>query len=260
MRVIRRPRWALALPLACLAAALAPTPAQAAPSATFATGVRLVDQPAGRPWAIRLRLAGEFADPDGIDAQPVLQRLIFRMPDATVNAAGVPICDREPIVSVASRYDPCPPRLAVGAGTSDVQLRRPLGIDLHGHAPFYRYHLRTALYVGPRAPGGRVLLVIGSGVNSPLTVVMRGLLRHVAGGWVYDLPIPVVRDPEIGVMKVERFTMSVGGWNRARPRRWFVEAPRSCPDAGFAFSMESQFEGVAPLLASRGIGCELLGR
>lgn len=236
-----------------------PAAARADVSATFATSVRLVDQPPGRPWAIKLRLAADFADSAGIDAQPILKQLTFSLPDATVNVAGVQTCSAEPIVSISNSYDPCPKRLAVGFGTAESQLRRPQGIDLHGHAPFYAYHLKTALYIGPRTSRGRVLMVIANGINSPMTIIMRGLLRHVAGGWVYALPIPVVRDPEIGIVKVQSFTMTVGAFNRARPRRWFVEAPRTCPAAGFNFTQMTQFEDIAPLSATRHIDCELLG-
>ncbi len=234
-------------------------PARAQSSATFDTTVLLGHIPIGPALPFLLSVSGEFSDSDGIDAQPILQSLRFTLPDAIVNAVGVPTCSAEPIVSVANDYDPCPRRLAVGRGTSDVQLRRPLGIDLRGHAPFYDYHLRMAMYIGPRTSAGRVLMVIGNGINSPLTVIMRGVLRHVASGWVYDLPIPVVSDPEIGVMKVERFAMTVGGWTRSRPRRRFIEAPRSCPVGGWAFGMQTQFDGAALLSATRGIACELRG-
>ncbi len=255
------PRWRIGLCAAvALALVTAASPlAQAEPSATFATSLRLLNQPAGRPWAVKLNLGGEFTDSEGIDAQPVLQTLTFDLPDATVNVAGVRTCSAAPTVSVGNDVDVCPPRLAVGWGTSDVQLRRPPGIDLRGHPPFYAYHLRTALYIGPKVAGGRVLMVIGNGVNSPMTVIMRGVLRRAPSGWNYTLPIPLVRDPEIGVMKVQRFTMTVGGFNRARPRRWFIEAPRVCPAAGFAFSMRTQFEGAAPLTSALGFGCELVG-
>jgi hypothetical protein len=239
--------------------AAVPAVARADVSATFATSVRLVDQAPGRGFAIKVRLEANFADTAGIDAQPILQQLTFNLPDATVNVAGVQTCSAEPIVSISNSYDPCPKKLAVGFGTAETQLRRPQGIDLHGHPPFYAYHLKTALYIGPRTSRGRVLMVIGNGINSPMTIIMRGLLRHVAGGWIYELPIPVVRDPEIGIVKVEGFTMTVGGFNRARPRRWFVEAPRSCPAAGFNFTQVTQFEGVAPLSTTRHIDCELLG-
>jgi hypothetical protein len=247
------------VPAVLALAVIAPGPAGAEPSATFATSLRLLNQPAGRPWAVKLNLAGQFADSDGIDAQPILQTLTFNLPDATVNAAGVTTCSAAPTVSVGNDVDICPPRLAVGWGTSDVQLRRPPGVDLHGHPPFYAYHLRSALYIGPKVPGGRVLMVIENGVNSPMTVIMRGVLRRTATGWVYTLPIPVIRDPQIGIMKVQSFTMAVGAFNRARPRRWFIEAPRVCPAAGFAFTMQTQFEGAAPLTSNLGFGCELVG-
>lgn len=256
-----RHRRAATVALAALLMALgAAAPAPAEVSSSFSSSVLLVRQPPARPWSVKLRVGAQFADTDGIDVQPVLQRLVFHVPDATVNAAGVPTCSADPIVSVANSYDPCPPRLAVGAGTSDVQLRRPLGIDLHGHPQGYAYHLRLAMYVGPRTGGGRVLMIIGNGVNSPMTVIMRGLLRRDGtGGWTYDLPIPLIRDPQIGVMKVERFAMSVGDWTRAHPRRWFLEAPRTCPPTGFAFTMDALFEGVAPLSTTRRTPCELLG-
>jgi hypothetical protein len=247
------------VPAVLALAAIAPGPATAEPSATFATSLRLLDQPAGRPWRVQLALAGEFADSGGIDAQPILQTLTFDLPDATVNASGVPTCSADPTVSVGNSVDICPPRLAVGWGTSDVQLRRPPGIDLRGRPPFYAYHLRLALYIGPKVPGGRVLMLIGNGVNSPMTVIMRGVLRRSAAGWIYTVPVPLVSDPEIGVMKVQRFAMRVGAFNRARPRRWFLEAPRVCPPAGFAFTMRTQFEGAAPLTSTLGFGCELAG-
>ena len=252
-------RWAPLLAALLLLLSLAPG-AGAEPSASFQASVRLLDQPHGRAWGITLGLAGEFSDAEGIDAQPVLETLTFELPEATVNAGGVPTCSADPVVSIGDNFDPCPPRLAVGHGTSDVQLRRPQGIDLRGRPPFYWYHLRLALYIGPRVPGGRVLMVIGTGINSPLTVIMRGVLSHTAAGWTYRLPIPLVRDPQIGVMKVVRFAMRAGGWTRARPRRRFLEAPRSCPDGGFAFALRSQFEGVALLSATRTIACELTGR
>ena len=102
-------------------------------------------------------------------------------------------------------------------------------------------------------------MVIGNGLNSPLTVIMRGILRQTVSGWTYAVPIPLVRDPEIGVMKVQRFAMDVGAFTNARPRRWFLEAPRSCPATGFAFTLRAQFEDSPLLSTTRGIGCELLG-
>ena len=238
------------------------TPARAELTTTFNASVLLLNQPPTRPWAIKLRLGGSFVDSAGTDVQPILQQLTFHLPDGTVNTRGVRTCTGEPRVIVASIVDICPPHDAVAFGTSDVQLWRPPGIDRHGRPPSYDYHLRLTMYIGPRTARGRTLMVLGKGINSPLTAVMRGTLIRVPGplaGWTYELPIPVIDDPEIGAMKVQRFAMDVGGFTRAEPRQWFVEAPRACPAGGFQLGMDARFEGLPLTVVTRRIDCELPG-
>ena len=243
--------------LVCVAAA----PASATVSTTFATSTELVRPDPDRGWAIKLRLAAAFEDSDGIDAQPVLERLTFRLPEATVNAGGVKTCSARPRIYVAFNDNVCADAGSkpVGIGTSDVQLRRPKNINLFGNPPFETYHLRLGMFIGPAVKGGRILMVIGNGINTPLTMQMRGLLTHTASGWTYSALVPTVRDPDFGITKVQNFAMTVGGWTAARPRRWFIEAPRTCPATGFLYAFTAQFEGVAALNETRRIGCELVG-
>ena len=134
-------------------------------STTFATSTELVRQDPDRGWAIKLRVAATFDDSDGIDAQPVLERLTFRLPEATVNAGGVTTCSARPRIYVAFNDNVCAEAGAkpVGIGTSDVQLRRPKNINLFGNPPFETYHLRLGMFIGPAVKGAsKDLLLIRS--------------------------------------------------------------------------------------------------
>ena len=121
-----RLRRAVLVPTALALVAIAPARARAEPSASFATSLRLLNQPAGRPWAVKLNVAGEFSDSEGIDSQPILQTLTFNLPDATVNVTGVQTCSAEPIVAVANDYDPCPRRLAHRTTEASITSRVPV--------------------------------------------------------------------------------------------------------------------------------------
>jgi hypothetical protein len=133
--------------------------------------------------------------------------------------------------SVASR---------IATGVADVDTRPLLGT----------LKARLQMFVGPRARGGRELLLWAEVAEPKIGIPMKGVLRRASGRYGYALSLDIpkihvldsVRDPSIAA-----FSIDVQAYGRGR--RSFIEAPTSCPRGGLPFFTTVRFHAGAPAIS-----------
>src|SRR3954469_930589 len=117
------PRCVLALVPALLVAGLVAAPgALAAQTSTLTAGATLLDQPAGRPWALGLDVDAAITTADGLQPSQ-LQRLQVKFPHATVNWTDFPSCQLKRLEG-RKAPDGCPAGSRIGSGLALVQIDR----------------------------------------------------------------------------------------------------------------------------------------
>src|SRR4051812_9158146 len=177
------PRTALALVLAAGALCL-PAAAQAAQTSTLTAGATLLDQPAGRPWALGLDVDAAITTADGLQPSQ-LQRLQVKFPHATVNWTDFPSCQLKRLEG-RKAPDGCPAGSRIGSGLALVQIDRlfPDGVKA-----------TLDVFNGPNARGGhQILFLARTGGGLSVQLVFPGLLKKLSGGtYGYSLDVAIPR-------------------------------------------------------------------
>ena len=244
-------RTALALALAGGALA-APAGALAAQTPTLIAGATLLDQPAGRPWAIGLDVEAAIATADG--SQPsALKRLQVKFPHATLNANDFATC-RLSRLEARKGVDGCPAGSRIGRGDTQV-MARPLFPD--------PIPATIDVFNGQARKGGRQVLFLArttSGLSVQL--VFAGMLKKVSGGpygFTLDVPLPRIPTiPPFADASVVGFTVHVEARKRKGGQRVsYIEAPTRCPKGGLPFLGTFSFADGSRATSSARISCTL---
>jgi hypothetical protein len=206
------------------AAALPVAAAHGSQSAALDVSAELLDQPAGRPWAINLGTRVSVSTPDGGPSSP-LQSIDIRFPQATLNDGRFPVCDVDALRRLGPRG--CPRASHIGHGTAQADVRPlldfPIDVDID-------------VYNGPRRIGGRVLIFDSRAKQVSVQLLLRGMLKRASGRYGYRLTLEI---PPIATIKganpaaINRFDVEVGA---RRGGRSYLEAPRRCPRSGLPFA------------------------
>jgi hypothetical protein len=228
-------------------AALAPA-AHAAPNATLSAAVTLLQQPKGQAWQIGLGTGATFSNPDGSQPSPV-RRMRFKFPPGKANWDKFPACDQAKLEQ-AKAPDGCPAGSRIGKGTSAVWARPivadpiPVAIDVFNGKP-----------VGK----GRELLFLARSSGAISTqMVLRGVLRRTTGRFGFELDVVVPRIPTIP-SSPDASVVSLTTVVQARRRGVsYLEAPRTCPGAGFPVAGTFDFADGSSTTAGAKIPCTLL--
>ena len=248
------PRRVLALVLAVAAAAAlaVPAAASAAQTSTLSAGATLLDQPAGRPWAIGLDVNAAITTADGLQPSQ-LQRLVVKFPHATVNAGDFATCQ---LTRLEARKGPdgCPGGSHIGTGLAHVQADKLFPAPIQATLDVFN---------GQAKNGGRQLLFLArtSGGLS-VQLVFAGLLKKVSGGpYGYTLDVAIPKIPTIPGFQdasVVGFNVHVAARKRLHGKRIsFLEAPTSCPNGGLPFLGTFSFADGSTANSAAKISCTL---
>jgi hypothetical protein len=228
-------------------AALAPA-ANAAPTAALSAAVTLLQQPKGKLWQIGLGTGAAFANPDGSQPSPV-RRMHFRFPPATANWDRFPACDQAKLEQ-RKAPDGCPAGSRIGSGSS-VVWARPIVAD--------PIPVTIDVFNGKPVGKARELLFLARSTGAISTqMVLRGVLRRTTGRFGFDLdvvipPIPTIPgSPDASVVSL---TTNVQARRRGVS---YLEAPRTCPHAGFPVAGSFDFADGSTANSSARIPCTLL--
>ena len=177
------------LSLVSLTAALGlAAPALAAPTAKLTVTTTLLDQPAGRPWAIALGTAVTIANPDGSQPPPLKRFQISFPRGAKTNFGSFPACQQKRLEQ-RKAPDGCPPGSRIGSGTSSVSAQPIFA------APIIA---KVDVFNGVKRGNARQLLFLArttAPVNQQL--VFTGLLKPATGRYGYVLTVDVPRIPTL---------------------------------------------------------------
>jgi hypothetical protein len=239
-------RISLILGVAALAA-LAPA-AQAAPTATLTSAVTLLQQPKGQAWQIGLATGASFANPDGSQPSPV-RSMHFKFPPGKANWTKFPACDPQKL-ETAKAPDGCPAGSRIGKGTS-VVWARPIVAD--------PIPVTIDVFNGPAAGSGRTLLFLARSTGAISTqMVLRGVLRRTTGRFGFDLDVTVPQIPTIPGAP-DASVVSLNTLVQARRHGVsYLEAPRTCPTAGFPVAGTFDFADGSSTSTSARIPCTLV--
>lgn len=214
-------------------------------SASVEYAAQLLSQPLGKPWDLGLTVAATFRTADG-SPPAAMSRIAIQFPQAKVNDDAFPACSLKEFLRAGP--ESCPAKTRLGTGLAMVDAR-PLLDDVHAD---------LTLFNGPRAKGGRTLLLYAKTREVQAGIPMTGVLRRTGGRYGYSLSIDVpkihvldtVRDPSI-----KSFEIEVKAFGRGR--RSFIQAPRSCPRGGLPFATTVSFHDGPPRSSASVIPCVL---
>ena len=237
------------LSLVSLTAALGlAAPALAAPTAKLTVTTTLLDQPAGRPWAIALGTAVTIANPDG-SQPPSLKRFQISFPrGAKTNFGSFPACQQKRLEQ-RKAPDGCPSGSRIGSGTSSVSAQPIFA------APIIA---KVDVFNGVKRGNARQLLFLArttAPVNQQL--VFTGLLKPATGRYGYVLTVDVPRIPTLPGQpdaSVVAFETTV---QARRGKISYLEAPTRCPRAGLPFAAAFTFTDGSTAAAAAHIGCTI---
>jgi hypothetical protein len=236
-----------ALLIALTALAVVAPPALAAQTARLDVAATLLDQPAGRPWAIDLDVASTVTTPDGGPPSP-LRSIDLRFPRATIHDDAFPSCDARALIERGAAA--CPRGARVGSGSAVADVRPLIATPIDAS---------IVVYNGPRRAGGRVLVFdvrTRDVVNQQF--VMQGLLKRASGRYGYrlTLTIPTINTiPGSPPAAISSFRVKVGA--RGTQRRSYLEAPRTCPRGGLPFAGQYGYADGSRSSAQAAIACTL---
>jgi hypothetical protein len=234
-------------------AALAPASAHAfaTPTQKLDVAATLLDQPAGRPWAVSLTIGATLGTVDGSVGAPV-KSIALKFPNATVNGGAFPTCT----AAILRQKGPgsCPARSRLGTGSAQVDVR-PL-LD----------QLVTAdltVFNGPGTDASRKILLLAQAKQFEITIVMEGTLKRTGGryGYTLSLPIPPLNTiPGAPPAAIHSFSVDVGGRATQKGQKVsFIEAPRVCPKSGLPFAGTFVYTDGQTGTAASTISCTLRG-
>jgi hypothetical protein len=240
-------RISLTLAVAAAFAAFAPA-ASAAPTATLTSVVNLLQQGKDGAWNIGLGTGVTFANPDGSQPSPV-RRMRFKFPPGKSNWTKFPACDQAKLEQ-AKAPDGCPSGSRIGKGTS-VVWARPIVAD--------PIPVTVDVFNGKAVGSGRELLFLARSSGAISTqMVLRGVLRRTTGRFGFDLDVAVPPIPTIPGSP-DASVMSLNTLVQARRRGVsYLEAPRTCPSAGFPVAGTFDFADGSTATSSARIPCTLV--
>jgi len=247
-RKIRR----AAVATACLAACAAAVPAQAfsPPVSELNVGAKLLDQPAGKPWAVALLLGATITTTDGSEAAPV-KKMVFKFPNATVNGNDFATCTAAKLRAKGPSVCPKTSRIGTGVATVDARplLQTPVKADLD-------------LFNGPGNNKSRKIVLLAQARQIEVTLVLEGTLKKTSGRFGYQLDLPVPDIPTVAGANpaaIADFNVTVQARGRKGGKKTsFIEAPRACPTVLPFTAAFSYADGQSSSAASN-ISCTLMG-
>jgi len=216
-----------AVAAACLAACVAAPAAHAfsEPTSELLVGAKLLDQPAGQPWAVSLLLGAKLATVDGTESAPV-KKMIFKFPNATVNGNDFGTCTAAKVRAKGPSVCPKNSRIGTGIATVDARplLQTPVKADLQ-------------LFNGPGNNSSRKIVLLAQARQIEVTLVLEGTLKKLSGRFGYQLDLPVPDIPTVAganpaaiadfQVEVRRVAASTAGRRRTSRRRG--RATTCCP-------------------------------
>ena len=153
--------------------------------------------------------------------------------------------------STAKAPDGCPAGSRIGKGTS-VVWARPIVAD--------PIPVTVDVFNGPAAGSGRTLLFLARSHGAISTqMVLHGVLRRTTGRYGFSLDVAVAADPDDPAARRTRSVVSLNTLVQARRAGVsYLEAPRTCPTAGFPVAGTFDFADGSSTCASARIPCTLV--
>src|SRR3954468_3517695 len=241
-------RISLTLAGAALAALAVAPSAGAAPTASLTSAVNLLQQGKNGAWQIGLGTGAAFTNPAGSQPSPV-RRMRFKFPPGKANWTKFPACDKAKLEQ-AKAPDGCPAGSRIGKGTS-VVWARPIVAD--------QIPVTVDVFNGKAVGSARELLFLARSTGAISTqMVLRGVLRKTTGRFGFELDVAVPPIPTIPGSP-DASVVSLNTLVQARRRGVsYLEAPRTCPTAGFPVAGTFDFADGSASSASARIPCTLV--